>query len=159
MRKVPTFSSGALSGEVISNRGTGAAANEKISGVKTFKDIEREKESENDKRINDNVLEVSQFEVCCYALGFKCTCCNVDFIHINTNPPEHRRSSFKSLAEIKHNQNQLIECCFDPNSSRRCLGQNWRRFDPTQIEHAKECKFSSLRLDGPMERHNTRPPN
>ena len=71
MRKVPTFSSGALSGEVISDRGTGAAANEKISGVKIFKDIEREKESENDKRINDNVLEVSQFEVCCYALGFK----------------------------------------------------------------------------------------
>ena len=42
-RKVPTFSSGALSGEVIGNRGTGAATDEKITSVKIFKGIEREK--------------------------------------------------------------------------------------------------------------------
>jgi len=114
-RPYVNFNAGNKKNEVSVDNTNKDHVNEKISGVR----IKNKEKNKHDLTNNNNVMEVCLTEVCHNVLKCNYTHCNAKFIHINTFPPEYRKSSLKP-SRLRINQMELA-AELDPNSYRHHL--------------------------------------
>ena len=151
-RAYVNFNTGDKQGEINVDNINTDHVNEKITGVKI---INKEK-NKYDFTHNNNVMEVFFTEVCHNILKCNYAHCNATFVHINTFPPEYRKSLLKPNFVRKIQMQQAT--VFEPNSYRQHIPQPWRTFSHYQIDHAKEYLNSSINYWGAVEEFNLRPP-
>jgi hypothetical protein len=141
--------------EVIAEPSPFGSVNEKLYSVQKRMKEEQKKLKKDQQH---NILEVALTEMIWFLCNFAYTHANTCFVHINTLPPEYR-SSYRQSNIINRPlplEPGAVGQYIDPNRPRQALDQ-WRRFTPEQIQHAREYNNSNL-CYGATERFNIRPP-
>jgi hypothetical protein len=143
--------------EVVAEPSLFASVNEKLHSVQKRLKEEQKKVK---KEQQHNILEVAMTEMIWFMCNFRYTHSNCSFVHINTLPPEYRatyRQSFTiNTPPSTHLNPGAVGRDIDPNRSRAGF-DDWRRFTPQQVQHAREYVSSNL-CYGSTESFNIRPP-